>query len=210
METQNQRRNNSIDVINASKSAHSFEIDSLDSPTVCSLDLPHTKFLFKISCITFIRGPGYEWMLPLIYIILIIISMFVALFFPECDKSQPAKKFFYISAVICILDIIMVSFTDPGHVKNTEADPYATTDPEGEYWKCEICKIPETQHRTEHCFSCNVCVRYLDHHCPVMGNCIGRNNIVCFYFLLFSFTAYFVGFMMFLNMGLIKCPEEGD
>ena len=61
---------------------------------------------------------------------------------------------------------------------------------------CEICRIKQPIQKTiHHCDDCNYCVEGLDHHCPWMGQCIGKKNIkfffyVCIYILIFFFIIF--------------------
>lgn len=59
----------------------------------------------------------------------------------------------------------------------------------GSVKRCEKCNV--TQPRgCSHCEFCQVCVEGFDHHCPWMGKCIGRQNLVAFYmFICISFSS---------------------
>ena len=48
---------------------------------------------------------------------------------------------------------------------------------------CQICNFyyPSNGKKIEHCDVCQVCVRNWDHHCGVIGKCIGRRNLFFFY-----------------------------
>lgn len=50
---------------------------------------------------------------------------------------------------------------------------------------CKQCKIYELPLRSYHCKKCQRCIRTFDHHCPIIGGCIGENNhfIFCLFLL---------------------------
>mmetsp|Transcript_43023 Transcript_43023/g.93684 ORF Transcript_43023/g.93684 Transcript_43023/m.93684 type:complete len:414 (-) Transcript_43023:295-1536(-) len=42
---------------------------------------------------------------------------------------------------------------------------------------CGVCRI-YVELKTRHCWDCNKCVSYFDHHCPWLNTCIGSRNYV--------------------------------
>ncbi len=48
---------------------------------------------------------------------------------------------------------------------------------------CHFCELVR-ERGTEHCEDCGVCIEGMDHHCPWVGKCIGRDNLTAFYVFL--------------------------
>ena len=49
---------------------------------------------------------------------------------------------------------------------------------------CSNCLIHQAL-RTKHCRDCKRCVSLYDHHCPWVGNCVGQNNRIYFFWYIF-------------------------
>ena len=87
------------------------------------------------------------------------------------------------------LNLLLVAFIDPGQIRKDKE--YEIGKFKDEELSCGICKVLKSDN-ADHCFTCGTCVIELDHHCPVLGNCIGRNNIAFFRLIPILFFALLV------------------
>jgi palmitoyltransferase ZDHHC9/14/18 len=67
---------------------------------------------------------------------------------------------------------------------------------------CDIYKPP----RSKHCYVCHRCVARFDHHCPMLGNCIGYKNHRPFWVFLALETLALV-FSIYLNLKTLLDTE---
>lgn len=65
--------------------------------------------------------------------------------------------------------------------------------------------------RASHCHKCDACVERFDHHCPWLGNCVGKRNYVYFLVFLVSTTALGVFGMgvSAAHLGCLAIDEDG-
>ena len=59
--------------------------------------------------------------------------------------------------------------------------------------ECRVTERAKKMYNVVHCRDCGMCVYGYDHHCGVLGTCIGKRNLICFYFILFLFFLIFFG-----------------
>ena len=86
----------------------------------------------------------------------------------------------------------LASTTDPGSPKDfLTAQGQILTQPNTpvthryQYQQCKKCYYPKPL-RCHHCSICNKCVMRMDHHCPWMGQCVGKRNMK--WFILFNLS----------------------
>jgi len=93
--------------------------------------------------------------------------------------------------VFATITLFLAAFTDPGILPRgkpmpEDPNPFSDNKPpsvrkffvkgvELETKYCDTCDIYRPI-RTSHCGICNNCVENFDHHCPWVGNCIGKRN----------------------------------
>ena len=56
---------------------------------------------------------------------------------------------------------------------------------------CQTCNIFRGP-AVSHCKKCDNCVENFDHHCPWLGNCIGKNNYFYFFIFLIFCNAFII------------------
>lgn len=108
-----------------------------------------------------------------------------------------------IAGLLCILDCFMLLFAsacDPGIIlplKKGEPIPVnqqiTVNGKEYEQEVCKTCKVLRPA-RSSHCRVCDVCVEEYDHHCGVVGSCVGLRTFR-FFTLFFWITTILATFV---------------
>lgn len=109
-------------------------------------------------------------------------------------------------AAVCSL---LVGTTDPGvypRLQQWEADPLLSQDDRPTVL-CKNCQIRRPP-RSAHCYACNVCVLEHDHHCGVLGGCVGQRSLRWFVGYLLSVSSAALMGSIWLVFSLLKASAE--
>lgn len=105
----------------------------------------------------------------------------------------------------CSITLAMVAFRDPGVItpEKQQRESHARGE-DGEYaglprdgrdlsdWRyCDLCSVYQPP-AAAHCPDCNICIDGYDHHCPWMGQCIGKANMKAFMSFNISWLLYLI------------------
>lgn len=166
---------------------------------------------FKIFDITFILGPGCQPISPII-ICTIVLSCYIAINYNLNLVDHPG----FVNIIIAFGGlglfgvIFFTAFTDPGFIKRKPNQRIIKKHRDEIYcFKCMVSYAEAKKHKVMHCFDCDRCSRYHDHHCPVLGNCIAEKNIYTFYGMI-AFFAIAVGCAYLALYFMVISETKGD
>ena len=127
------------------------------------------------------------------------IGLFIG-FNAEYVTEHWTKAILIIAGVLSLLVLIFLllcSFRDPGIIRRYHYNGFYKFERKGtkvfqlgfvrNYKYCGTCSIMRPI-RSSHCFDCNNCVERCDHHCPWIGNCVGKRNYIFFYLFIICLT----------------------
>jgi hypothetical protein len=103
----------------------------------------------------------------------------------------------YIFCLVSNLLLWVTALGDPGIVFPTDMDdnPIRLREEwEGKRLQyCDICTVLTPDNlNIGHCYTCGYCIEGLDHHCPWMGQCIGKKNKAAFIIFNISWIFFFL------------------
>lgn len=136
--------------------------------------------------------------------------------------------------IFVMATLLRTAFSDPGIIPRASADEAAAiektlepTSPDTQTYRppprtkevvingqtiklkfCFTCKIFRPP-RSSHCSMCDNCVERFDHHCPWVGNCVGKRNYRFFYMFLLSLSVYCCYLFAFVVVHLVMLSQDG-
>lgn len=162
----------------------------------------------NIRNLTIIIGPKHEIFFPLLFISMITyLSIQVnRAIEPIPQKLKEIPTYYkimlflhYPFAFLLLLNLFLVSFTSPKHASENLNEGNMMS------FFCDKCKISKNyakRKNVRHCDTCDICVEGYDHHCKLLGNCVGEDNIFFFNSLIFTVVLNFLFnyLVVFLSM----------
>lgn len=148
-----------------------------------------------------ILGPDYKAMIASTLLIVSPLVVFYVLVIPY-TVSHMSWAYLVVSILLTVFSLSMLALTslrDPGFYPRSSAREDRSVGMTSRTYDHHVngyivtTKFCTTCHhyrppRCSHCAVCDNCVDKFDHHCPWVGNCIGRRNYKTFFFFVSSTT----------------------
>lgn len=154
----------------------------------------------KILCFTFIFSPDHSHFFVTTFITALIVASNFCVVFSIMSNLELLFVLLLLSSAFMFS--FLVSAVDPGvypRLKEGELDPLNIF--QGKIVFCRFCHL----HRpplTSHCHTCNVCVLEHDHHCSILGGCVGKRNLRYFVMYLLSLSLALSSGLLFVGRRL--------
>ena len=123
------------------------------------------------------------------FIISLIISIIILIIHFSFLTSIFYMNFFVpISSSIAVVTSFLLLVMNPGVIYSDKQSN------KNEKIYCDQCKFfyPKSNRKMEHCLDCKICVCKLDHHCGVIGKCVGKYNLVIFFLFVINIPCFFI------------------
>lgn len=119
--------------------------------------------------------------------------------------------------IFSLIFMLLTAFSDAGIIPKNDTPNLLTVNfspneskkvvIKGYFYKariCNTCKIVKPV-RSNHCHDCNNCVDKFDHHCPWLGQCIGRRNYL--FFIIYSISLNLLH-IVYIAQSIVKIQQS--
>ena len=105
------------------------------------------------------------------------------------------KVVYILFFVFTLVVIVLLFISDPGIIENRGLGHDVE---DSKNLTCRYCNTLKTQN-ARHCYDCGVCIQNYDHHCDVIGKCIGGGNICLFYLFVVSLPSFIIASIVYIS-----------